>query len=74
MQVDSYLSALAMDGQVTIRALPKRLTQHQSWQSSIQIDYAFERAHAKTTHNYSTELVRGSSCQDALTRLAGLRP
>ena len=73
MQIDSYLSALAMSGELTVRALPRRLTQQQSWQSSIQIDHAYERTHAKPTHSYSKDSTRGPVGEDFFVKLAGLR-
>ncbi len=70
VQIDAYLSFLAQAKNLKIYALPK---QHVGvmgrWGSSIQLNYDFERSHAKLTYDYPFEMVSAWTAVDSLQRL-----
>lgn len=75
IQIDAFLSGLAQAKKLTIYALSKPLVgaNLKHWDSSIQLDYDFEHAHAKLTYNYPFAMAAGSTGVEDLQRLDALR-
>ncbi len=73
VQIDAYLSFLAQAKNLKIYALPKQLVGVMGrWGSSIQLNYDFERSHAKLTYDYPFEMVSAWTAVDSLQRLRAL--
>ena len=75
VQIDAFLSGLAQAKKLKIYAVLKSLVgaNPKHWGSSIQLDYDFERAHAKLTYDPPFEMATGSTGVEDLQRLDALR-
>ena len=74
VQIDAHLSGLAQAKKLKIYAPPKGLVGVQKrWGSSIQLDYDFERSHAKLTYDYPFEMATRPTSVESLQRLDALR-
>jgi GR25 family glycosyltransferase involved in LPS biosynthesis len=74
VQIDAYLSGLSQAKKLKIYALPKRLAGVQNrWPSSTQLDYDFERSHARLTYQYPFEMASGPTSEACLQRLDAFR-
>jgi GR25 family glycosyltransferase involved in LPS biosynthesis len=75
VQIDAFLSGLAQAKKLTIYAVLKSLVgaNRQHWDSSIQLDYDFEHAHAALTYDHPFAMAAGPTGMEDLQRLNALR-